>query len=115
MLQLYATTVNNASTGSGTGSITASGPNATVQVYNSTIRGGTLNTTGGGTMSTFGQAGLDGSTASGALTLSAGSTYITTANARTTIAGSIINKGTFEVDGGNNTNSYLYRRCPAQR
>ena len=108
LLQLNSTTVNNASTGSGTGSITASGPNASVQVYNSTIQGGTLNNSGGGSMFTTGASSLDGSTASGALTLSSGSTYTTSTNYSTSLLGSIINQGNFQVNGGNNTNSFLY-------
>ena len=95
--------VNNAG-----GNITANG--GTVQLYGGTdIQGGTLNSLNSGTLGTPGgnTATLDGSTANGAVTLSTGSTYTTGLGAQTTLLGTINNKGTFLVNGGNGSNSYL--------
>ncbi len=78
------------------GNITASGPLSTVQFQNTTIQGGTLNNTGGGTMETVGTATLDGST-SGALTLNG--TYLTGAGSTTNLLGTIVNNGNLVVDG----------------
>ena len=102
-LQLYSTTVNNAG-----GNITASGSGATVEVLSSTIQGGTLNNNGGAFFGTStGYNGiLDGSTGSGAITLNG--TYTTAPNAYTYLYGSIVNNGNFQINGGGNSNSYLY-------
>ena len=73
------------------------------------IQGGTLNELSGGTMGTGSgdSATLDGST-HGALTISAGSTYITTdSNSTTDILGTITDKGTIQVNGGNDANGFL--------
>jgi hypothetical protein len=101
-LQINSITVNNA-----TGAITANA--GSVQLVSATIQGGTLNELGGGTFETAsGQnATLDGST-HGALTISAGSTYITTdSNSTTDILGTITDKGTISVSGGNDANGAL--------
>src|SRR5271157_2868980 len=106
-LQLYSTTVNN----TGGGTITANGLGGSgtmVQVDSSTIQGGTLNNNTGGTMQTVGYAYLYGSTGAGAINLSSGSTYTTANNAETFILGTINNQGTFQQNGGGNTNAYLY-------
>jgi hypothetical protein len=103
-LQLSGITVNNAG-----GNITANG--GTVQLLaNTVVQGGTLNSLNGGTLVT--PAGntvtLDGSTASGAITLSSGSTYTEAGgNSQTNVLGSIINNGTFVVDGGGAANGFL--------
>jgi len=102
-LYLYTTTVNNAG-----GNITASGSGAMVEVLGSTIQGGTLNNNGGaffGTSTGYG-ATLDGSTGSGAITLNG--TYTIAPNAHTYLYGSIVNNGNFQVNGGGNSNTYLY-------
>jgi hypothetical protein len=102
VLQLYENTINNAG-----GNITANGANAAVQVYNSTIQGGTLNTLNGGTMETLGYSALDGSTASGAITLSAGSTYLTAGGNSTGVFGTINNRGNLQVNGGGGVDTYI--------
>jgi hypothetical protein len=101
VLQLYSNTINNAG-----GNITASGAGATVQVYDSTIQGGTLNNSTGGTMETIGTSVLDGST-QGVLTLSAGSTYTTSTGYTTYVLGTINNQGNFQVNGGGGSDTYL--------
>jgi hypothetical protein len=55
------------------GNITATGAGSIVQISNTTIQGGTLNTSSGGVMETAGTIGLDAST-HGAITISNGST-----------------------------------------
>ena len=99
-LRLYSTSVND-----GGGNITSNG--ADVQVYGSTVVGGTLNTLAGGTMESIGTSVLDASTL-GALTLSSGSTYTTAAGNVTEIFGTINNQGNFQVSGGGGSNTYLY-------
>ena len=104
VLQLQNTTVNNSG-----GNITATGSAAQVQLYSGTdIQGGTLNTTGGGTLGSF-RSGvtLDGTT-NGALTLSTGSTYTGEGNSQTTVLGTINNKGNFQLNGGGGTNTYMF-------
>jgi PEP-CTERM motif len=103
-LILYNTSVNNAG-----GNITANGANAIVDLQNSSVQGGTFNTLNGGTIeTTVGySATLDGSTGAGAVTING--TYLTPGNSSgTSLYGSIINKGNFQVNGGGNTNGYLY-------
>ena len=103
VLQLYSTIVNNAG-----GNITASGSGATVQVLSSTIVGGTLNNNGGAFFGapTGYTATLDGSTGAGAITLNG--TYTIAPNASSYLYGSIVNNGNFQVNGGGNSNTYLY-------
>jgi len=93
------TTVNNAG-----GNITANG--ATVELAGATIYGGTLNNKGG-TFETPGGASatLDGSTASGAVTLNG--TYSGLEGSTTNILGTINNKGSLLMTGGGNTNTVL--------
>ncbi len=88
-------TVNNAG-----GNITANG--GTVQVINATIQGGTLNTLNSGTLETLGgfSATLDGSTASGAITISTGSTYLSPLNSTTNLLGTITNNGNIQGERG---------------
>ena len=74
------------------GAITASGTGSTVNV-NATIVGGTLNTTGGGLMETVSSADLNG------VTISTGSTYTTGGGATTQLDSSLVNEGTFLIDG----------------
>ena len=93
------TTVNNAG-----GNITASG--GTVAVVNATVQGGTLNANNGGILETAGTATLDGMT-QGALTLSAGSTYISNPGTNTNVLGTITDKGNIQVIGGSNANTIL--------
>ena len=95
------TTVNNAGA-----SITAN--NGTVQVFNGVVQGGTLNTLNAGTMETVGSfATLDGSTASGAVTISTGSTYTASNSTTTNLNGAIVNNGTIQLNGGTGTNGIL--------
>src|SRR5208337_71778 len=105
-LTLFDMTINNAG-----GNITANGlggSGTTVQLYDVTIQGGTLNTLNGGTLETIGSSTLDGHTASGAINLSSGSTYLTAAGNVTYILGTINNQGTFQLNGGGGFNTYLY-------
>ena len=101
-LQIAGITVNN-----DTAAITANG--GVVELNSATIQGGTLNELGRGTLGTQSgdSATLDGST-HGALTISAGSTYTTTdSNSTTDILGTITDKGTIQVNGGNDANGFL--------
>jgi fibronectin-binding autotransporter adhesin len=93
------TTVNNAG-----GNITANG--GTVEVVSAAIQGGTL-TNIGGTFETPGGASatLDGSTASGPVTLNG--TYSGLENSITYTLGTINNKGTMLLIGGSNANTFL--------
>jgi len=93
------TTVNNAG-----GNITANG--GIVEVYSGTIQGGRLNNTGG-TFETPGgnSATLDGSTASGAITLNG--TYTGLEGSTTDVLGAINNKGNLLAIGGSNSNTIL--------
>ena len=85
------------------GNITANG--GTVSLAGATIAGGTLNISGGGTMSTAGGAVLDGSTASGAVTING--TYTASNNATTTLLGTITNKNKLQLNGGNGANGFI--------
>ncbi|HVP49988.1 MAG TPA: PEP-CTERM sorting domain-containing protein [Candidatus Bathyarchaeia archaeon] len=104
-LALYATTINNQG-----GNITnnTSGGTAGVYLYDSDVVGGNLNNNTSGFLGT--PAGysntLDGSTGQGAVTING--TYTTAGNAQTYIYGSIVNNGALQINGGGNTNSYLY-------
>jgi fibronectin-binding autotransporter adhesin len=73
------------------GNITATGTGSTVSV-NTSIQGGTLNTSGGGLMQTVTAATLDGSS-QGAITISDGSTYTAGSGTVTTVLGTL-NLGT---------------------
>ena len=104
VLTLYDTTVNN----TGGGSIVANGPGASVQLPYATIQGGTLNNNGGaffGTPNGY-WAVLDGSTGAGQITLKG--TYTSDFNSSTYLYGTINNTGNLLVNGGANTNTYLY-------
>jgi hypothetical protein len=99
-LQINSITVNN-----DTAAITANG--GAVQMNSATIEGGTLNVLGGGTMGTTSSTvTLDGST-EGALTISSGSTYTASNGTTTDILGTITDKGTISVSGGDDNNGYL--------
>jgi PEP-CTERM motif len=102
-LLLYNTTVNNAG-----GNITANGAGASVSIQSTSIVGGTLNSVAGGFIGTptSTSATLDGSTGAGAVTVNG--TYTVATNSQTSIYGSIVNNGNFQINGGGNTNSYLY-------
>jgi hypothetical protein len=103
VLQINGITANNAN-----GNITVGDATGTVQVLNSIIQGGTLNNNAGGTMATVGSvATLDGSTVSGAVTISTGSTYTASNGATTNLNGAIVNKGTIQFNGANGTNGIL--------
>jgi hypothetical protein len=58
-------------------------------------------------MATVGNPTLDGSTASGALTISSGSTYTASNNASTNLVGSIVNQGTIQLNGGGGPEGFL--------
>jgi fibronectin-binding autotransporter adhesin len=101
-LELFATTVNNQG-----GNINAQGAGAAVVLADdSAILGGTLNNNGGffgtGESNT---ATLNGSTASGAVTLNG--TYTGQSNSTTFIVGTINNNGNLQIDGGGNNNTDL--------
>ena len=102
-LQLYSTVINN----TGGGVIAANGAGTSVDLYNTTIQGGTLNNNGA---SFFGTPAsqtnyLDGSTTAGAVTLKG--TYTTDYGASTVLHGTMNNQGNLQVNGGNGTNTYL--------
>jgi fibronectin-binding autotransporter adhesin len=97
------TTVNNAG-----GNITA-GAASVVNLYSATIQGGTLNNSAAGIFQTVPgtTSVLDGSTAAGAVTISAGSTYTASNNGSTNLLGTITDKGALQFNGGANANGYL--------
>jgi hypothetical protein len=87
MLQLFSKVTNTG------GAITASGTGSVVNVDSTTIVGGTLNTASGGLMQTVGSSDLNG------VTISSGSTYTTGNGATTQLDSSLVNDGTFLIDG----------------
>ena len=101
-LEISGITVNNAG-----GNISSSG-SSTVQLVNSAVvQGGTLNSNGGtlGTpLSTT--ATLDGSTVSGAVTISG--TYTSDLNSETILKGTITNNGNIQVNAGSGNNTDLF-------
>ncbi|MGH9375324.1 MAG: PEP-CTERM sorting domain-containing protein [Terriglobia bacterium] len=93
-------TTNNAG-----GNITANG--GTVQLVGAIIQGGTLNTANGGTIETttdLDSATLDGSTASGAVTINGA--YTVSTDTSTSIKGTITNHGVIQV-GASGSNAAL--------
>jgi hypothetical protein len=98
-------TVDNAN-----GDITVGDSSSTVKFAATTILGGTLNNTFGGVMETAGTATLDGSTASGAVTING--VYTASDGATTNIAGSIVNSGEIHVLGGADADGILYVADP---
>src|SRR5260370_8848510 len=68
-----------------------------------------MNTINSGILETLGgfSATLDGSTASGAITISTGSTYLSPLNSTTNLLGTITNNGDIQVNGGASTNTLL--------
>src|SRR5260370_34268445 len=74
-----------------------------------TTDGGTMKTINSGILETLGgfSATLDGSTASGAITISTGSTYLSPLNSTTNLLGTITNNGNIQVNGGAATNTLL--------
>ena len=87
VLQLFNTITNTG------GTITASGKGSTVNVDDATIIGGTLTTTKGGLIQTVGSSDLNG------VTISTGSTYTTAAGQTTRLDSSLVNDGTFLING----------------
>jgi YVTN family beta-propeller protein len=92
-LQILSNVNNNSAT------ITAAGSNANVQILNTTVQGGTLSSSAGGTIGTTSgfSATLDGS-AQGALTIVG--TFNSPNNTSTYISGTIINNGTMQITSG---------------
>ena len=90
------------------GNITANGAGASVYIQSTSVAGGTLNGIAGGFIGspTSYSATLDGSTGAGAVTVNG--TYTVAPNSATYLYGSIVNKGNFQVNGGGNSNTYLY-------
>jgi hypothetical protein len=83
------------------GNITATGTNSVVNLFGSTITGGTLNTSSGGTM-------FIGNSALSGVTISSGSTVTASDNTSTVLLGTITNNGTIaERSGGDNTDIRL--------
>ena len=91
------TAVNNAG-----GTIKAASATAAVNVFNGSITGGTLTTSGGGVIESSGTATLNG------VTISKGSTF-TVNNGSTTLIGgtATTNDGLIQVNGGNGGNGFL--------
>ncbi|HEV2270862.1 MAG TPA: hypothetical protein VGR92_15520 [Steroidobacteraceae bacterium] len=102
-----ALTINTTVIGTG-GNITASGAGSSVNLNNSTIRGGTLNSSAGGVLQTAvgTTAVLDGGT-DGAVTISAGSTYTANDNSSTNLLGTVTDKGVLQLNGGASANGFL--------
>ena len=101
-LELSGTTVNNQG-----GTIAAKGSNAWVFIGGgTTIQGGTL-ANNGAFLGTPGPetATLDGSTSAGAVVISG--TYTSGLGSTTYLAGSIVNSGNIQVNGGNGQDTYL--------
>jgi len=85
--------------------ITANGGTVLIDA-GGTIRGGTLNSLGGGTLGLgTGSATLDGSAS--ALTLSTGSTWTAGLGSQTTVLGTVVNQGNFQINAGSATNTIL--------
>ena len=70
-----------------------------------TVQGGTLTSENGGTLGTDGTSTLDGS--SGAVVLSAGSTWTGALGTTTSLLGTITNQGNFQLNAGSGNNTYL--------
>ena len=103
VLQIDGITVNN--TG---GTITGIGSGASVELYgNARINGGTLTNNGAAFFGTLasGNAYLDGSTGAGAVTING--TYTGDLNSDTYLLGTINNKGTIQINGGDGSNTDL--------
>jgi hypothetical protein len=91
------------------GNITANGGSASVQLYGSTsIEGGTLNNNGGAFFGTpvNSTAYLDGSTASGMVTING--TYTGAPGSNTHLLGTINNHGNILINGGAGSNTQLF-------
>ncbi len=104
ILDIAESTINN-----GGGTIEVDGSTSAVQFVNGAdIEGGTLTTTGGGSLGVPNGSSitLDGTT-QGALTLSTGSTFTAGTNTTTDVHGAIVNNGNMEFTGGNGSNSIL--------
>ena len=94
-LQLLGTYTNTSGTIQAVNATAAS----TVLLDGATINGGTLTSTGNGTIQTQGSAALNG------VTLSTGTSYVIPDNTNTTLQGTITNNGTISQNsGGDNTN-----------
>ncbi|MBS0558591.1 MAG: hypothetical protein JSR21_00905 [Proteobacteria bacterium] len=86
------------------GLITAAGSGSAVTVTGgATITGGTLSESAGGSLGT---AAGNSVTLSG-VTVAAGTTYTSPLNSTTVLNGAIVNHGTFDIEGGNATNTFL--------
>jgi hypothetical protein len=86
---------------------TISGNGGSVQFTGSlTIQGGTLTSASGGTLLNKSFVTLDGSNA-GAVTLSTGSTWTGQLGSYTYVQGSIVNHGTFLLNGGSGSNALM--------
>jgi hypothetical protein len=71
-----------------------------------TIQGGTLTSLNGGTLANSSAVNLDGS-GPGALTLSSGTTWTGQLGSLTYLQGSIVNHGTFLLNAGSGSNTYM--------
>ena len=87
----------SAVTQSGNGVIQAAGAGSNVLLNNTTINGGPLTTSAGGSFTTTGTNTLNG------VTVTAGSTVTTNDNTTTYLAGTIVNKGNLALSSGGNT------------
>ncbi len=101
-----ALTIAVTSVANSTGVISVDDAASSVIVRGSSIVGGTLENSAGGSFSTAAGATLDGATA-GSLTISAASVISALDGTTTNIVGSIVDKGTIEIFGGNDENGYL--------
>ncbi len=100
-LVLSGTTIDNTGK-SNSGQIQATGANAHVDIVNgTTILGGTLTGSGGGTFNTNNST-LDGSTAGAPVNIAAATTVNVGNNANMTLAGTLANNGTIALNSGGN-------------
>jgi hypothetical protein len=96
-LELYSTVINNAG-----GNITANN-GSTVTLVDATINGGTLNSSGSGTL----QTPYGSSAALNGVTLSTGTDYINNADATLSVSGTITNNGTIQINANGGAGSTL--------
>jgi hypothetical protein len=94
-------TISGTSVANTAGNLTARGSSSVVNLVDTTVTGGTLNSISGGAIVTTNSTTLIG------VTISAGSTVTTPANSITFLSGTMTNAGTIQLDGGAGSNMDL--------